>query len=427
MKRTPMIDKKTSVRPNLFTKLSLGIAVAAVASGTSAFNGGVKQSGLQINPGLGYYQFDSDQQIEDSSFAYLGLEYQFKSGFAVEGSYIQNATESSLNAAQDIDYDHYRVDGFYYFRQGQRFQPYLSAGVGEANLETSFGDADETLVNGGLGARYFLTPALSLRGDARLFNSQDNETTADAVTVTLSYLLGGESKSKPISKPIIELAKRPMDSDKDGINDDLDQCSGTPAGLAVDTNGCLLDSDQDGLADAEDKCVDTAPGAKIDAQGCEIVAEVTPPVVEEETVVAEIKDLNDIETALKASQKIPTKVTLNLDVKFGNNNSYLSQDYYPEVERLANFIKAHGTARVTIEGHSDNLGNADYNKLLSEKRAKHIQQLLVDRYQVPQGKLGAIGYGEERPVADNGTAEGRSINRRVTASVTAEVLEEAKE
>lgn len=426
MKGQTMLDKKPSARPKLLNRLSIGIAAAVVASGASAFSGGVKQSGLQINPGAGYYQFDSDQQIEDSAFAHLGLEYQFKSGFALEGSYVQNATESSLNSAQDIDYDQYRIDGLYYFRQGQRFQPYLSAGVGEANLETNSIEADETLVNGGLGARYFLTPALSLRGDARLFNSQDNETTANAVTLTLSYLLGGEERSKPKSKPVIDLVKTPVDTDKDGINDDIDQCSGTPAGLAVDAKGCLLDSDQDGIADAEDKCVDTAAGAEIDAMGCAIVAEVAPEVVEE-PVVAEINNLDDVEAALKASQKIPTKVSLNLDVKFGNNNSYLSEDYYPEVERLANFLKAHETAKVTIEGHSDNLGNADYNKMLSEKRAKHIQQLLVERYQVPQDKLGAIGYGEERPVADNTTAEGRSINRRVTASVTAEVLEDAKE
>jgi outer membrane protein OmpA-like peptidoglycan-associated protein len=60
----------------------------------------------------------------------------------------------------------------------------------------------------------------------------------------------------------------PLDSDKDGVTDNLDKCPGTPAGVAVDKDGCPLDSDGDGVPDYLDKCPGTPAGVKVDKDGC---------------------------------------------------------------------------------------------------------------------------------------------------------------
>ena len=75
--------------------------------------------------------------------------------------------------------------------------------------------------------------------------------------------------------------------------------------------------------------------------------------------------------------------------------------------------------KVTIEGHSDSSGEAKYNQFLSERRATSIAKVLVDDYGIDSSRVDAIGYGEEKPIADNATAEGRKQNRRVEAVIEA--------
>ncbi len=67
-------------------------------------------------------------------------------------------------------------------------------------------------------------------------------------------------------------ARRVVDTDGDGVTDDLDKCPGTPAGTAVDATGCPLpqDDDGDGVTNDIDKCPGTPAGVKVDASGCEL-------------------------------------------------------------------------------------------------------------------------------------------------------------
>jgi OmpA-OmpF porin, OOP family len=74
---------------------------------------------------------------------------------------------------------------------------------------------------------------------------------------------------------------------------------------------------------------------------------------------------------------------------------------------------------ITIEGHTDNIGTNEYNQKLSEKRAKSVRQYLIDKFGINGSRLTAVGYGEEKPIASNDTAEGRQTNRRVEAVLEA--------
>jgi OOP family OmpA-OmpF porin len=65
-----------------------------------------------------------------------------------------------------------------------------------------------------------------------------------------------------------------------------------------------------------------------------------------------------------------------------------------------------------IEGHTDSVGNDDYNLKLSQRRADAVRQYLLDKG-VAGARLEAKGFGESQPVADNKTVEGRAQNRRV--------------
>ena len=86
----------------------------------------------------------------------------------------------------------------------------------------------------------------------------------------------------------------PVDSDGDGVTDDMDKCPGTAAGVKVDASGCPLDSDGDGVVDSKDKCPDTPKGAAVDANGCpldsdgdgDLTVSVEPHVPDDEDDVA---------------------------------------------------------------------------------------------------------------------------------------------
>jgi TonB family protein len=77
-------------------------------------------------------------------------------------------------------------------------------------------------------------------------------------------------------------------------------------------------------------------------------------------------------------------------------------------------------SNVEVEGHTDNVGNAESNKKLSEQRAKAVMDYLISRG-VEASRLKSVGYGLVKPVADNSTEEGRAKNRRVELVISDDI------
>jgi outer membrane protein OmpA-like peptidoglycan-associated protein len=86
------------------------------------------------------------------------------------------------------------------------------------------------------------------------------------------------------------------------------------------------------------------------------------------------------------------------------------------IATAADVLKKYPDTYITVEGHTDSTGPADYNQRLSEQRARAVHDLLV-RDGVPATRLSTKGYGETDPIADNATAEGQQANRRVQLEI----------
>ena len=82
------------------------------------------------------------------------------------------------------------------------------------------------------------------------------------------------------------------------------------------------------------------------------------------------------------------------------------------VAQIAEMLKANPGLKVSIEGHTDNTGTAAGNKTLSDARAKAVMKAVVSGG-IEAGRLSAKGWGQEKPVADNNTEDGKARNRRV--------------
>jgi adhesin transport system outer membrane protein len=113
------------------------------------------------------------------------------------------------------------------------------------------------------------------------------------------------------------------------------------------------------------------------------------------------------------------KVAFNLDLKFDYMSAQLAEGYARDIEDAGDFLRQHPSITGIIEGYSDSVGSQRYNLKLSQQRAESVRAALVARGIAPE-RLRAIGYGEERPIADNSSEQGRSQNRRVELVMQAE-------
>jgi outer membrane protein OmpA-like peptidoglycan-associated protein len=165
------------------------------------------------------------------------------------------------------------------------------------------------------------------------------------------------------------------DTDGDGIPDKDDLCPDVP-GLSQ-FKGCP-DTDGDGIPDKDDQCPDKAgPSSN---NGCPVVA---PPKLQYDLVI----------------------------VYHGFDRSAIPNEYKPKLDDAAKFLMDHPEVKFTVYGHTDSVGDENYNQGLSEKRAKNVAKYLADKG-IDPARLEVKGYGETQPAASNDTRDGRAKNRR---------------
>lgn len=109
------------------------------------------------------------------------------------------------------------------------------------------------------------------------------------------------------------------------------------------------------------------------------------------------------------------------DVLFDFNKYSLKPEARERLARISGIILAYPDLKLDVEGHTDAIGSDDYNQTLSEKRANTVRGYLVSSGVVPD-HVTAVGLGKADPVADNSTAAGRKLNRRVDMIVSGDVI-----
>jgi OOP family OmpA-OmpF porin len=202
------------------------------------------------------------------------------------------------------------------------------------------------------------------------------------------------------------------DADGDGVADADDKCPSTPAGVRVDASGCPVDSDGDKVPDYLDKCPNTPAGAQVDANGC--------PLDRDGDGVPDFQDRCP-DRAGPASNKgcpeipAPQRKILNEATKYINfdfNKSTLKASSYPRLQQMVQILNDYPDYSLSIAGHTDSKGDDNYNLKLSYQRAASARAYMLSKG-IPADRIEARGYGETKPIADNKTAAGQALNRRV--------------
>ena len=247
------------------------------------------------------------------------------------------------------------------------FKPYVLIGAGQSKTSMAFDDGSkatskDTIGNLGLGAYYRINDALSLRGEGRAIYNFDNGWWEGLALAGLNVVLGGHlAPAAPVVEP-------------------------TPVEPIIVTDG---DDDQDGVLNSVDKCPGTPLNVVVDADGC-------PRQI-------------SVDDALR----------MELRVFFDNDKTVIKDQYKPEIQKVAEKMNEYPNSTASIEGHASKTGpSARYNQRLSEARANAVKSMLVNQFGVAPQRISTVGYGYDRPIADNNTAEGRAMNRRVYAIIT---------
>jgi outer membrane protein OmpA-like peptidoglycan-associated protein len=100
-------------------------------------------------------------------------------------------------------------------------------------------------------------------------------------------------------------------------------------------------------------------------------------------------------------------------ILFATGSATIEGESTPTLKEIGDMLAAHPALKLTIEGHTDNVGAATANQSLSEQRAAAVKQYLVSTYAVDAARLETKGFGASKPAVSNDTPEGRQNNRRV--------------
>ena len=433
-----------------------GIVCMVMLLATGSLQAEIKSGAISLNPSVGGYVFEGDQDLESSLLYGLGLGYHLTKNWAVEGIFNYVNTETDPGGA-DVDGYLYRLEGLFHFLPDNRLVPFVAAGLGGITLDPAGGTKDsDFLANYGGGVKYFINEMIAIRGDIRHVIPFDDVQNNLAVTLGLSFLFGGEKRAPAAVKT--EAAKRevaaeaqvataqvqldsdgdgvldaadkcpntpkgvavdeygcPPDADGDGVIDAYDQCFNTPAGVAVDKAGCPLDTDGDGVYDYRDRCPGTAAGVPVDNVGCPLDSDGDGVYDYMDKCPGTPADLTVDPDGCPILQK--EKVSIELLIEFDVDKTYIKPKYHSQIKKVADFMQTYPNTEAVIEGHTDSTGSDAYNLDLSRRRAESVQNYLINNLGIASQRLSTKWYGEKQPVASNATAEGRQRNRRVLAII----------
>jgi OOP family OmpA-OmpF porin len=465
-------------------KMICTLTAALIVSTTAAF-GAVKEGSFSVTPLIGGYVFDGGKFLDPTLVMGLRAGYNFTKQIGIEALYDYGTrTDAKSGPLTDISLHRFGGQILYHLCPENIFVPYLAAGYSGVNFEgTGFDTKTHGAFDYGVGAKYFLNDDFALRGDVRHIHYGFDSGTYNDVEFTLGAYVqfGGTEPAvkaiapEPVPEPVKVVASPapvpepvqvvaapvpavvvlvpippadsdgdgvidsldkcpgtpagvavdsdgcPVDSDKDGIPDYLDKCPATPAGVAVDTNGCPLDSDKDGVPDYLDKCPATPAGVAVDINGCPIDSDKdgVPDYLDKcpNTPAGIAVDVNgcSVEVAKKFCEK-PTVVAIS----FETNKTDVQAKFHDELDTLGNFLKEFPNSKGTIEGHTDADGSKAANLKLSQARAESVRSYIINKFGIDGSRISAKGYGSAKPVAPNKSAADKAKNRRIEAVFSCE-------
>lgn len=332
--------------------------------------------------------------------------------FTASFNYTKGINTFKLPATNTISYTLVTLDALVnikLLKDEKYVTPYLIAGVGIYNQH---GTGFYAPLGGGIQLYIFKAAFVHIESQFRApFSKNDYGNLFYQIGIASSF---NKKKIKPVV-PKEEL--KPQDTDGDGILDKDDSCVNT-FGFAK-YNGCPIpDSDGDGINDEVDKCPTVAGSLKYN--GCPVPDTDGDGIDDEhDGCINEAGPIENNGCPVKQKPKEEIQQQINFaarNIYFETGKSILKSESYSSLDEVVNIMNNAPGLKLSISGHTDNVGNPSTNLLLSQNRANAVRDYLISKG-IDAKRLSAKGFGQTQPVAPNTTADGRSQNRRVEIKI----------
>jgi OOP family OmpA-OmpF porin len=318
------------------------------------------------------------------------------------------------------------------------FTPYLIAGAGASYYDGKF--AAFMPFGGGLKVNFFDEAALFVTSQYRVPVTTENTNYHFLYSIGFAGIIG-KKKEQPLKE--VAIPQQVKDTDNDGLTDDKDKCpqvagvvkyEGCPvpdtdgdgindeedkcpqAAGAAQYSGCPIpDSDLDGINDEEDKCKDQYGLARY--QGCPVPDTDKDGVNDESDKCPQVPGTAENSGCPAIKEEVVKRVEYAAkNIYFNTGSAKLLSKSFGALNEVVKVLNEDAHLKLSIEGHTDNVGKDDYNLTLSENRARAVKDYLVSKG-IDEARINSQGFGETQPVADNKTAAGKAQNRRVVMNV----------
>ncbi|WP_194756432.1 OmpA family protein [Aliidiomarina indica] len=323
---------------------------------------------LAVGVRLSTVKFDSDRLHVnngapfnlDSSFntPQPGLEFSVPLTNRISIRSYVDYVEASVDGASSTSYG--RLMGTdLLFHVNQNF--YLGLGMGQAKVQFH----RDRMYRGTVGYMRDINDRWFWRAEYALATSSDFDD--QQIVGAVNYRIGNSGplltnwRTRDDVPPVVEEdpIDRTTDSDGDGVPDYRDECPGTPRGHVVDERGCTVYTTE--------------------------------------------------------------QVTQELRVGFAFDSARVTTDYRGDIRRLADFMKEHSDTEVTLHGHTDLIGTAQYNQDLSERRARAVADILVNEHGINRSRIRTVGHGMSQPIVNEISLPANARNRRTEARLSVEI------
>ena len=399
-------------------------AIAAAAASTLAADKAPAAAPLEdsdfgrwyISPGVGYWNLEGDEGLEDSFYVTVRVGYDWSEWWSFELSAVfapkmdENLADGEnghwYHDADGVRRYHERPksyskgdqyfddtwglmlygDAMLHFSSWDRIDPYLIFGAGFTTYGEDVMDESASLsFRAGGGLMYHIDDSWTLRLDTRVdlagYNTEFNHT----VDVGFLYRFGANRIQEDPEAAVVVV----LDSDGDGLTDEEE--------LRIGTDPHNPDTDGDGLLDGEEVHnyktnpldPDTDKGGVRD--GHEVIYDHTNPLDPSDDILF-----------------------FELNINFDTDKDVVKPEFFAQLDRVADVMLKNPGSTAVVEGHADrrDTSKRNYNIRLSEKRAKAVARYFESKG-ISADRLKAVGYGFDHPKAANDPKNGNLANRRV--------------
>lgn len=418
----------------------------------------VKPESFSFTPIFGGYSFDNSDHLKARPVYGLRAGYNFTGHLGMEALFDYVPTKYSGSSANegDVNVYGYGIDFLYHFMPESSLVPYVALGYGGRTIDPDNLSSDTRgIFDYGVGAEYFLTDALALRGDFRhLLLRRDEMLNNLEYTMGLTFHFGGKksapetastTKTPPLKAPAAQATPgrykyciplniefdidraliRPEYHDEVAkVGDFMKSYPTTTAVIEGNTDNVGTFEYNMALSKRRAESIVNYLTEKFSIDPSRLTAEgygYTRPVAENNTYEGRQENRHSqaiIDCTFDTVRIQPTEqLCMLIQIEFDTGKADIKPQYRDEIAKISDYLKKHPKTTALIEGHTDNIGSPEYNMKLSQERADNVVNYLVEIFGIERSRLTAKGYGDTRRIDYNSSPEGRQRNRRINAVI----------